>query len=111
MASDVDSPVVVKKKRVFARNAVSLLTVASLWRNVTVTSVINESVLQLDETQDEAASDEDFQNDSVFACRTSVPGVKRKEMQQVRDQVCSGAFHSKLLFQPFFLIVPKMYAS
>ncbi|XP_037551254.1 Fanconi anemia group M protein [Nematolebias whitei] len=61
MASDVDSPVVVKKKRAFARNT-------------------------LDETQDEAVSDDDFRNDSMFTCRTSVPGVKRKEMQQVRDK-------------------------
>nr|XP_054597628.1 Fanconi anemia group M protein isoform X1 [Nothobranchius furzeri] len=59
--SDVDSPVVVKRKRVFALNVT-------------------------DETQGEAVSDDDFQNESTLPRRTTAPGAKRKQIQQVRDE-------------------------
>ncbi|XP_037833713.1 Fanconi anemia group M protein isoform X3 [Kryptolebias marmoratus] len=61
ITSDVDSPVVVKKKRFSARNP-------------------------LDETLGKAASDDDFRDDSTFARGPSAPAAKRKERQHVREQ-------------------------
>ncbi|CAG5866520.1 unnamed protein product, partial [Menidia menidia] len=61
MASDVDSPVVTKRKR---------------------TNALNTS----DESQEEAVSDEDFQNESMITRRTTAPYAKRKRAKQAKHK-------------------------
>ncbi|KAK5599576.1 hypothetical protein CRENBAI_019115 [Crenichthys baileyi] len=64
--SDVDSPVVAKKKRAFVLNTT-------------------------DETQAGASSsDDDFQNDSMFTCRKAQPGAKRQQVQQPKNKNTKG---------------------
>ncbi|XP_039993033.1 Fanconi anemia group M protein [Xiphias gladius] len=59
ISSDVDSPVVVNRKRAAALNT-------------------------SDETEGEAVSDDDFQNESVFTRRTTAQGAERKQVQQAK---------------------------
>ncbi|XP_041828193.1 Fanconi anemia group M protein [Melanotaenia boesemani] len=61
ISSDVGSPMVVKRKRIRALNT-------------------------SDEMQGEAVSDDDFQNDSTFTCRTTAPAAERRCVQQAKQK-------------------------
>lgn len=44
--------------------------------------------LQSNETEGEALSDDDFQNESVFTRRTTAEGAERQRVQQGKAKVC-----------------------
>lgn len=65
--------------------------------------------LQSDETDGRAASDDDFQNESTFACRK--PTAERQQVQQGKAKVCVAAGGSTADPKPelLFIIYPDLY--